>query len=217
MEKIKIIGETGTYPEPRPWIFKPVRAFRIKLFAYYILLLLLGLSIATILYVARTLWFDLINKDYDFLFMTLVLIFATFFSITSFIFIHTYVNSFEYQVHGTEIIIKKGLINITENHVPFSNITNISLRRGPLDQILKIGTIIIHTAGEKRGTNTKIKMDGLYVFKEVGYYILQEIKNVESFLNIITLETSKKQSLFSEEFWRDFLSQSKEIKSLLEK
>jgi membrane protein YdbS with pleckstrin-like domain len=217
MEPIKIIGETGQYPEPKPWLFKPVRAFRIKLFVYYLLFLILGLIIGTIIYIARRLWFDLINENLDFLLLTFFSIILVFFTIIAVIVIHLYVNNFEYQVHGTEIVIKKGLINLTENHVPFANITNISIRRGPLDQIFNIGSIIIHTAGEKRGTNTKIKMDGIYVFKEVGYFILNEIKNVESFLSTITLETTKKPTSFTAEFWREFLSESKEIKSVLEK
>ncbi|MHA1990880.1 MAG: PH domain-containing protein [Candidatus Hodarchaeales archaeon] len=217
MEPIKIIGETGQYPEPKPWLFKPVRAFRIKLFVYYLLFLLFAFCIAFIINIARTLWFDLIGQNIFMFFLTFISIITLFFTIITVIVIHLYVNNFEYQVHGTEIIIKKGLVNITENHVPFSNITNISLRRGPLDQIFNIGSIIIHTAGEKRGTNTKIKMDGIYVFKEVGYYILKEIKNVESFLNTITLETPKKGELFPNEFWNQFLEEAKDMKSILEK
>jgi membrane protein YdbS with pleckstrin-like domain len=209
MEPIKIIGETGQYPEPKPWLFKPVRAFRIKLFVYYLLFLILGLIIGTIIYI--------VYHNIFIFFLTFISIITLFFTIITVIVIQLYVNNFEYQVHGTEIIIKNNLINLTDNHVPFTNITNISIRRGPLDQIFNIGSIIIHTAGEKRGTNTKIKMDGIYVFKEVGYFILNEIKNVESFLSTITLETTKKPTSFTAEFWREFLSESKEIKSVLEK
>jgi membrane protein YdbS with pleckstrin-like domain len=217
MEPIKIIGETGQFPEPKPWVFKPVRAFRIKLFVYYSLFLILALIIASIINVARTLWFDLIGKNTAAFLIILYPIILIIFTVFAIIVIHLYVNNFEYQVHGTEIVVKKGLVNITENHVPFSNITNISLRRGPLDQIFKIGTIIIHTAGEKRGTNTKIKMDGIHVFKEVGYFILKEIKNVESFLSTITLEPTKKGEMFTNKFWNQFLEEAKDMKSILEK
>jgi hypothetical protein len=60
-------------------------------------------------------------------------------------------------------------------------------------------------------------MEGIYIYEEVGYFILKEIKNVESFLNIITMESAKKRELFTQEFWKEFLEESKKIKSLLEK
>ena len=214
MEKIKIIGESGKYPTPKPWIFRPVRAFRIKLVIYYFLILTLLLVLATLIYIDKDFWSEFAEKDYSFIFMAIVLVFTIIFTILSFIFIQIYVNSFEYQVHGTEIITKMGLVNITENHIPFSNITNISLRRGPLDQIFKIGSIIIHTAGEKRGLNTKIKLEGLYIYKEVGHYIVKEIKKVESFLTAITQDPAKKDKQFSLTFWKEFLEETKKIKYL---
>jgi membrane protein YdbS with pleckstrin-like domain len=217
MSNIKIIGQTGDYPVPSPWILKPVKAFRIKLLVYFILLSIVAFISALSIDIARSLWFDLEDKEWFALFLIIYGVVFCFFAILTPILIHIYVNNFEYQVHGTEIVVKKGLFNITENHVPFSNVTNISLRKGPLDRLFGIGSIIIHTAGEKRGTNTKIKMEGIMIVKEVGYYILNEIKNVESFLNTLTLELPKKREILNSNFWHEFLNETKSIKSNLRK
>lgn len=141
MSKYLIIGESSSYKNPEPWIFKPVFALRLKLFLITILIFLfffVGIIIGYYLYL-QSYTIELLLLAEVILILTLIIVLLG---------INRYYRTFEYQVHGTEIIIKKGLINITENHIPFSNITNIAIRKGPFDQLLGIGSIVIYTAGK---------------------------------------------------------------------
>lgn len=212
----KVVGEKGTFKEPKPWIFRPVPAFRFKM-----VLIFLITDFICFLIIAGILSFAMIKQIVDntfvlnsfvitiivFMITTLIVIFA----------INKYYNSFEYQVHGTEVIIKKGLFNKTENHIPFSNITNIAIKRGPLDQLLRIGTIIIYTAGKQTNPFRITALSGLKIYNEVMYFILGQIKTYESIFDFIIGKQSKRKDFFSKEFMELFLRSITEIRQLFER
>ncbi|NHI83972.1 MAG: hypothetical protein EAX81_06695 [Candidatus Thorarchaeota archaeon] len=80
-----------------------------------------------------------------------------------------------------EIFVRKGLLNITEKHVPFRTITNLASRAGPLDRLFGIGNVEIHTAGFSGGTqaggNTpEERLEGLIFYEELRDFILQELR-----------------------------------------
>ena len=97
-----------------------------------------------------------------------------------------YIRSIEYSViskAGTvmpEIYVKKGLINVTQKHVPFRTITNISSRAGLVDRIFGIGTVEIQTAGFSGGpgghSGPEEKLEGITFYEEVRDFILQELR-----------------------------------------
>lgn len=96
-----------------------------------------------------------------------------------------YIRTFEYSVISEsgdsmpEIYVRKGLINVTEKHVPFRTITNISSRAGPLDRIFGIGNIEIQTAGISGGMSPggpEEKLEGIVFFEPVRDYILQTLR-----------------------------------------
>jgi membrane protein YdbS with pleckstrin-like domain len=97
-----------------------------------------------------------------------------------------YIRSIEYSViskAGTvmpEIYVKKGLINVTQKHVPFRTITNISSRAGPVDRMFGIGTVEIQTAGGSVGAGGQMtpeeKLEGITFYEEVRDFILQELR-----------------------------------------
>ena len=97
-----------------------------------------------------------------------------------------YIRSIEYSViskAGTvmpEIYVRKGLINVTQKHVPFRTITNISSRAGPVDRLFGIGTVEIQTAGGSVGAGGQMtpeeKLEGITFFGEVRDFILQELR-----------------------------------------
>ncbi len=68
-----------------------------------------------------------------------------------FILTHLYVNRIEYSVIAEsgkampEIYVKKGLFNVSNKHVPFRTITNISSRTGIFDRLFGIGTVEMRT------------------------------------------------------------------------
>lgn len=97
-----------------------------------------------------------------------------------------YIRSIEYSViskSGTvmpEIYVKKGLINVTQKHVPFRTITNISSRTGPIDRLFGIGTVEIQTAGYSGGAGGQVgpeeKLEGITFYDQVRDFILQELR-----------------------------------------
>lgn len=97
-----------------------------------------------------------------------------------------YIRSIEYSViskSGTvmpEIYVKKGLFNVTQKHVPFRTITNISSRAGPVDRLFGIGTVEIQTAGFSGGAGGQVgpeeKLEGITFYGEVRDFILQELR-----------------------------------------
>ena len=97
-----------------------------------------------------------------------------------------YIRSIEYSVISKEgsvmpeIYVKKGLINVTQKHVPFRTITNISSRAGPVDRLFGIGTVEIQTAGGSVGAGGQMtpeeKLEGITFFGEVRDFILQELR-----------------------------------------
>lgn len=97
-----------------------------------------------------------------------------------------YIRSIEYSViskSGTvmpEIYVRKGLINVTQKHVPFRTITNISSRTGPIDRLFGIGTVEIQTAGYSGGPGGQVgpeeKLEGITFYDQVRDFILQELR-----------------------------------------
>ncbi len=95
-----------------------------------------------------------------------------------------YVATMEYSVKAKnggampEIYVKKGLFTVTQNHVPFRTITNISSVSGVFDRIFGIGSVHIETAGysgqDQRGPEEQ--MEGIVFYEEVRDYILQELR-----------------------------------------
>jgi membrane protein YdbS with pleckstrin-like domain len=97
-----------------------------------------------------------------------------------------YVNRFEYSViaHSgetmPEIYVRKGIITVTEKHVPFRTITNISSKAGPLDRMFRIGSVEIQTAGfsggAQAGAKPEEKLEGLHMFESVRDFVLRELR-----------------------------------------
>jgi membrane protein YdbS with pleckstrin-like domain len=102
------------------------------------------------------------------------------------ILIPIYVKRIEYSVIAEsgetmpEIYVRKGIVTITEKHVPFRTITNIASKAGPFDRLMGIGSVEIQTAGITSGTQPGSKpeerIEGIPFFEEVRDFILQELR-----------------------------------------
>jgi membrane protein YdbS with pleckstrin-like domain len=210
MSEIKIIGDKSTFKEPKnPWVFKPRFVYKLKMFLFY--------TFAAIASYLGIFLFSIIAEINLEIFIIQVItgVFIVI-SLIVFIMLSKYFNSFEYQVHGTEIIVRKGLFNKTENHIPFSNITNIAIRRGPFDQLLKIGSILIYTASNKNNPLNITSINGIKIYEDVGYFILGQIRNFDDFFSHLMAEKVHRSNVFSQEFWLTFQVLIKEIKGLFE-
>jgi membrane protein YdbS with pleckstrin-like domain len=97
-----------------------------------------------------------------------------------------YVRRIEYSVIAEsgetmpEIYVRKGIVTITEKHVPFRTITNISSRAGPIDRLFGIGSVWIQTAGfsggAQAGAKPEEKLEGIHIFEAVRDFVLRELR-----------------------------------------
>lgn len=207
MKEYLAIGENETYKNPQPWVFKPILALRMKMFVVALLTFL-------IIFPSISLVYYLYLRAYDFILLIYANIILLVVLLLVLLAINHYYRSFEYQVHGTEIIIKKGLINITENHIPFSNITNIAIRKGPLDQLFGIGSILIYTAGKNGNPFSRTSIVGIKIFKDVGYFVLNQIRDFDNFFTVLLGEEILDKSNFPLTFWNEFKNLIIDIKIL---
>jgi membrane protein YdbS with pleckstrin-like domain len=114
-----------------------------------------------------------------------------------------YIRRIEYSVLGwegeamPEIMVVKGIVNITKKFVPFRNITNIETKRGPFDRLLGIGTLVIETAGgapqqpttglaalliKAIASSSQVgeqRIEGIRFHQELRDFVLQEMRGFE--------------------------------------
>jgi membrane protein YdbS with pleckstrin-like domain len=95
-----------------------------------------------------------------------------------------YVARIRYIIRDDEIMVKRGIITITQRVVPTRAITNVSLRRGPYDRLLGIGSVKIETAGQmgaQAGTpSPEVALDGLIDYDKINNHILDLIRRYRS-------------------------------------
>jgi len=190
---IDIPDESAAVAKSR--VFRPVNAFKKKLYlitaTIYVLVTAGIIALVTFIGIV-TYWDDdpdkleissemIRNGALAYLAISVLLI------VPIVLLIGPYVNSMSYQVHGTEIVVFKGIINRTEKHVPFRTVTNISSRAGPFDRLFGIGTVFIETAGQSALiSGAEERIEGIRVYKEVRDYILRELRKFRTPYAIMT-------------------------------
>lgn len=108
--------------------------------------------------------------------------------IPSLIYAPLFVRSMEFSVKAEsgetlpEVYVKKGVLTVSQKHVPFRTITNISSKAGPFDRIFKIGSVHIETAGYSgnQQQGPEIKLEGIVFYEEVRDFILNELRKFKS-------------------------------------
>ncbi len=135
-----------------------------------------------------------------------------------------YVGTIEYSVIAKsgeampEIYVKKGLFTVTQNHVPFRTITNISSVAGVYDRFFGIGSVHIETAGfsgqDQRGPEET--MEGIVFYDEVRDYILQELRKLRGTYVTTTELNSNHELLRPDDVNREILATLRMIREHLE-
>jgi membrane protein YdbS with pleckstrin-like domain len=195
-------------------VFKPAAALRNKYWfiAIFTLLILYAVIAGTFLGLFYLLfmfnselfqfssWVDVMWTPVNFWFWTLALIIL----VPTFILIPVYLNRFEYSVRGEsgrslpEIYVKKGLIDVTEKHVPLRTITNIASKTGPFDRLFGIGNVEIHTAGYSggpyEGGKPEEKIEGIVFYQELRDFILSEMRNLKGTYTTTTEAFTEQES-----------------------
>ncbi len=90
--------------------------------------------------------------------------------------IPAYYRSLEYELLDDEVMVHKGIITKTVDVVPYNMITNISIKRGPVDRWMGIGGLAIHTAGYSQGTAAEASLVGLEEYEAIHEKILSAVR-----------------------------------------
>ena len=125
---------------------------------------------------------------------------------------------------------KKGIIQITQRHVPFRTITYVKTRRGVFDRLFGIGTIQIETATKSatahgggmialilqrltRGGAGAENIEGVKFHEELRDFILRELRGFSRVP--LPIETIGKARVRKKIFNRDTLEAFREVRDAL--
>jgi membrane protein YdbS with pleckstrin-like domain len=89
-----------------------------------------------------------------------------------------YCRSISYELHGDELVVRRGIITHSVDTVPYAMITNIVVKRGPLDRWLGMGKLHVHTAGFSQQEGAEAKLAGLTEYERVHDAILQAVRGL---------------------------------------
>jgi len=95
------------------------------------------------------------------------------------VWIKIYIESINYEILDTEIIIQKGVITKKRAVIPFRTITNLVSKRNPFDRLFGISKLIIQTAGESGSAQPEGRIIGVYY----PHDLLEEILNLVRLLD----------------------------------
>lgn len=72
-----------------------------------------------------------------------------------------YYRSVQYRLTDSELVVRRGIVVRAEDVVPYTMITNIAVRRGPIQRLLGLATLHVHTAGYSQQAGTEAKIEGM--------------------------------------------------------
>jgi len=206
-------------------IFKPINAYMYKQFVE-ITLLWGAISTGFILLLSFIGFVSKDEADSNFsqflqenvaLLITGYLVLSLLILVIGFVIVIVYTKTMEFQIWGHEVVVKKGVINKTEKHVPYRTVTNISTRYGVFDRLFGIGTVEIETAGKSgQSTGPEEKIEGIRNFVEIRDIVLNEIRKYRTQYTTAT-EVEKPPAPGQFDVSEAILNELREIKDLLAK
>ncbi len=92
------------------------------------------------------------------------------------VWIPLYCDSIKYELGDEEIVVHKGVVTRVTKTIPYRTITNIAVKRGPLDRWLGIGGIALHTAGYSQQGGPEATLVGLEAYDDVHQRIFAALR-----------------------------------------
>jgi membrane protein YdbS with pleckstrin-like domain len=87
-----------------------------------------------------------------------------------------YYRSLKYEIHEDEVIVRAGVITHSVKHVPYRTVTNLTVRRGPFDRMLGIGTLNIQTAGMSGQSGAEESLIGLANYDDIYGKVAESLR-----------------------------------------
>jgi len=80
--------------------------------------------------------------------------------IVAYIAIHLRYDTIWYAVNNRGLYVRRGIVVICEHTITLENIQNVSVKRGPIEQLFGIATVVVETAGASTGDGESSIMVG---------------------------------------------------------
>lgn len=136
----------------------------------------------------------------------------------AYLLIPPYYRSIEYELGDDEIIARRGILTKTVETVPYRTVTNVALKRGPLDRWLGIGGLLIHTAGYSAQTTAEARLGGLEDYEAVHREVLAALRRYRARAGVaVGAEEVSPFEGDATELLRQILTELKGLRSTLEK
>jgi len=137
------------------------------------------------------------------------------------LFSYLYFHSLKYEINDREIIVYSGVLTKYIKHVPFRTVTNLQVRRGPLDRMLGLGSLDIQTAGASGTSIPEERLVGLDNVQVVYEYIANELRRFQFGMSPTQADQDTQVSLgtapnYDQELLRTILEELRAIRSRLE-
>ena len=107
--------------------------------------------------------------------------------IIAYIAIHLRFDTIWYALSDRGVHIRRGIIVITEHTISLANVQNVSICRGPIEQLFGIGTLVVETAGASAGeeemnsltAGNRVVMVGLGDVDETRKALMARVRGVQ--------------------------------------
>lgn len=134
------------------------------------------------------------------------------------IWIPFYYNSIEYQILPDEIVAKRGVIWKSEQRIPYFKITNVNVKRGPIERAFGLGRVGIQTAGFGATSLAEERISGLRNPEEIRETVMEKIRRFGKEPIAITEAPTPRavaRSMAEEELLKQILEELKKIRDKL--
>jgi hypothetical protein len=96
------------------------------------------------------------------------------------ILVPVYYRSVHYRLTERDLVVRRGILIRAEDVVPYTMITNIAVRRGPIERLLGLATLHVHTAGYSQQAGAEAKIVGMQEWDTVHAQLLGLIHRHQS-------------------------------------
>lgn len=125
-----------------------------------------------------------------------------------------YVKSLRYEVCEDEVIVHVGVITRSVKHVPYRTVTNLHVKRGPLDRFFGLGTLDIQTAGISGTSGAEESLVGLSNCELVYGLVAENVRQFRTAMSPAVAEEGS--SIKAGEPWAALLHEVQQIHQILE-
>jgi membrane protein YdbS with pleckstrin-like domain len=128
-----------------------------------------------------------------------------------------YYRSLRYEIQEDEVIVHAGIVTRSVKHVPYRTVTNLTVKRDPLDRwFFGLGTLKIQTAGMSGQTGAEESLVGLVNVQEVYELVATELRRFRGSMAPTAAEVEAEPGREPPEVLHAILAEVRSIRQRLE-